>query len=339
MKLSLCIHQFFNQYLPNLLGVSKYTIKTYRDTFALFLPFAADYLSIKIDSLRVDHLSVELVLAFLEHLQEGRHNCSKTRNVRLATLKSFAKMIRLMWPQEKEIAEKLLNLPSKRTQKTLIGFLTYEEIQKVFHVVDLMKKEGFRDYTILHLLFDSGARASEVASLKIDYFDAHNKTLGILGKGNRYRLLHLWKKTTQLMKLYLTKYRPTPKLLYQDSFFINQRGEELTRHGINWLCKKYLALALPKKRLKGLNPVHSFRHSCAINMLLCGDSITDIKNRLGHEHIDSTMNYLRLSLLRKREIQKKFIEYTQSILSEDPKIEELLDWENKKQILDWLDSL
>ena len=339
MKLSICIHKFFKEYLSRIKGVSPNTIKAYRDTFILFLPFAANYLSIKTESLMLDHLTVELILAFLEHLEGERKNSTKSRNLRLATLKSFAKMIRLMYPEKRKIAEKLLNFPNKRTQKSLVGFLTHEEMQKVFKAVNFKKKEGFRDYTILHLLFDSGSRASEIAGLKIDYFDPQNKTLGILGKGNRYHLVELWPRTVDLMSLYLAKYRPHPKPLYRDRFFINQRGETLTRHGINWLCKKYLSLALPKKRLKMLNPAHCFRHSCAVNMLLDGKSITDIKNHLGHERIETTMIYLRLDISRKREVQKKFIEYTQSIIPDDHNLEELLDWDNKNNILDWLDSL
>lgn len=339
MKLSVCIRTFFNEYLSRMKGVSPNTIKAYRDTFILFLPFAANYLSIKTESLMVDHLTIDLLLAFLEHLEGKRQNCAKSRNLRLATLKSFAKMIRLMYPEKRKIAEKLLNFPSKRTQKSLVGFMTHEEMQKVFKAVNLRKKEGFRDYTLLHLLFDSGARASEVASLKIDYFDPQNKTLGILGKGNRYRMIELWPRTVDLMSLYLSTYRPNPKPLYRERLFINQRREGLTRHGINWLCKKYLSMALPPKRLKKLNPAHSYRHSCAVNMLLQGYSITDIKNRLGHESIDSTMIYLRLDLSRKREVQKKFTDYTQSILPDDLHLKELLDWDNKDNILDWLDSL
>ena len=104
-------------------------------------------------------------------------------------------------------------------------------------------------------------------------------------------------------------------------------------------CKKYLYRALSHKRLKDINPVHSFRHACAVRMLCCGKSLSDIKNRLGHENIESTMIYLHLDLRRKRQVQKAFIEYTQSNLSHDKKIEEFLDWENKKEILEWLDSL
>ena len=339
MKLSSCLHHFFGQYLPRIKGVSTHTIKAYRDTFKIFLPFAAKYHSVKIDSLTLDHLSSELILAFLDELERGRKNLPKTRNNRLAALKSFAKMIRFMYPEEREIAEKIGNIPQKRTQKPLIGFLYQEEILKVFESVDLKRKDGLRDYALLHLLYDSGARASEVATLNLDYFNPQQKTLAILGKWNRYRLIELEPKTVQLLQLYITKYRTTPKPLYQHRLFINQRREELTRHGIYRICKKYLTMALPPKRLKAINPVHSFRHSCAVNMLYSGYSLSEIRNHLGHEDIQSTSIYLHLDLNRKREIQKKFIEYMQSVLTRDPKIEELLHWENKEDIITWLDSL
>lgn len=339
MKLSTCIHQFFNRYLPRIKGVRQHTICAYRDTFTLFLPFAADYLSIKIESLMLQHLSTELILAFLDYLETQRHNTPKTRNMRLATLKSFAKMLRLIYPKEREIAERLLKLPQKRTQKTLIGFLTHEEMLQVFGIVDLKTKDGFRDYTILTLLYDSGARATEITTINIEDFDPQRKSLAILGKGNRYRLIQMWLRTVDLLNRYLAKYRITPKPLYRNRLFINQRGEAFTRHGIYRLCRKYLSLALPPKRLKDLNPVHSFRHSCAVNLLLKGSSITDIRNHLGHELVQSSMEYLHLDLSHKRKVLRKFLEYTQSSLSCDPKISELLDWENKEEILAWLDSL
>ena len=339
MKLSTCIHQFFDQYLPRIKGSSTQTVKAYRNTYTLFLPFAANYRSIKIASLAVDHLTSELILAFLDYLESARNNSAKTRNLRLAAIKSLAKMIRFMYPEKRDIAERILNIPQKRTQKQLIGFLYPEEILKVFESVDLTKREGFRDYTILHLLYDSGARASEIATLNLEYFDPENKTLAILGKGNRYRQMELWPRTTELIKRYITKYRITPKPLYQHRLFINQRGEELTRHGLYRICRKYLFKALSSKRLKYINPAHSFRHSCAVRMLSSGDPISDIKNRLGHENIQSTMAYLQMDLTRRRHVQQKFIEYTQSVLKHDTKIDELVDWENKEATLTWLDSL
>jgi site-specific recombinase XerD len=339
MKLSTCIIEFFNHYLPHIKGSSEHTIKSYRDTFSLFLPFAAKQRSIKVESLNPCHLSVDLILSFLKHLESERHNSAQTRNQRLAAIKSFAKMIRFMYPQERKIAETILAIPQRRSQRKLIGFLYPNEILKVFETVDLRKADGVRDYTILHLLEDSGAGASEVASLNLDSFDPKNQTLAILGKGNRYRQIKLKPKTVQLIRLYITKYRTAPKPLYQHRLFINQRGEEFTRHGIYRICKKYLSKALSAKRLQFINPAHSFRHSCAIRMLCRGMPISDIKNRLGHENIQSTMIYLKLDLTHRKQVQKKFIEYTQSVLKDDPKIDELIDWENRKDILKWLDSL
>ncbi len=339
MKLTECLCHFFDQYLIGLKGASKHTVKAYRDTFTLLLPYAAKYHACKISALELGHLENNLIMVFLDHLETERHNKAVTRNLRLAACQSLAKMIRILYPEHRHIADRLLLIPRKRAQKKLIGFLSPEEALQVFAAVDLKRKEGFRDYTILHLLYDSGARASEITTLNLDYFDIHKGTLAILGKGNRYRLMEIWPKTAQLVHEYIVKYRSNPKPGYTDRLFINQRSEEFTRHGIYRLCKKYLCLALPPHRIKNLHPAHSFRHSCAMNMLAAGDALTDIKNRLGHENIQSTMTYLQLNLTRKREVQKRFVEYMQTILPNDQKIEELVDWQNKQETLDWLDSL
>jgi integrase/recombinase XerD len=339
MKLSPLIHQFFDQFLPHIRGVSRQTVKGYRDAFRLFLPFAASFYKIKVKSLRVEHITTELLVTFLEDLQTGRGNTVKTRNHRLAALKSFAKMIRFMHPDQQKVVNAILNIPQKREQKGLIGFLYQDEMLRVFQAVDLKRKEGFRDYTLLHLLYDSGARASEITTLNLDYFNPIQKTLSILGKGNRFRLIKLEAKTCHLLQYYIRRYRVTPKSQFQERLFINQRGEELTRHGIYRICRKYLDKALPPKRLKNINPVHSFRHSRAVDMLHNGHPITDIKNHLGHDNIQSTTIYLHLDLDRRRHIQRQFMRHMQSALADDSKIDELLHYENEGDLMVWLDSL
>jgi integrase/recombinase XerD len=339
MKLSTALRQFFGTYLPHIRGLSQSSIRTYRDVFTIFLPFAADHRGIKVSSLNVDHLTVELVLAFLDHLEKQRHNTAKTRNHRLAAIKTLAKMIRFMYPERQQLADRILNIPQKRMQKKFIGFLYPDELLKVFDAVNLERSEGVRDYAILHLLADSGARASEIATLNLDYIDYRNKKLVIMGKGNRYRQISLDRKTVQLLKLYVERYRRTPKPIYKQRLFINQQGEQLTRHGLYRLCRRYLRTALPSKRLRYINPVHSFRHSCAVNMLSQGKAVTDVQTRLGHEDAESTMVYLKLDMSRRKKIQEQLVRYTQALLSEDLKIEELVDWENKEEILKWLDSL
>lgn len=339
MKLAPLIHQFFDHYLPDIRGMSPHTIRSYRDTFRLFLPFAAKYYGIKIKSLRLEHISSELIIAFLDELQGQRKNLANTRNLRLATLKSFAKMLRLMHPQHRQLADRIIHIPQKRFRKTLIGFLYQEEILKVFKSVDLRTQEGFRDYALLHLLYDSGARASEIATLNLDYFNARQQSLAILGKGDRFRLIPLQKKTSHLLSLYIKKYRKTPKPLYQNRLFISKRGEELTRHGLYCICKKYLTKALPPKRLQYISPVHSFRHSRAVDLLYQGKALTDIQNRLGHQNPQSTTIYLHLDLNRQKHIQKRFIRHMDTVLGLDPKIDELLRWETDKDMMDWLDHL
>jgi len=339
MNLTECVGQFFCDYLPRIKGAGRQTIDAYRHAFSLFLKFAAIHQKKSIKDLHIEDLSFELIYGFLHHLEDDRNNTARTRNNRLAALKSFARMLRLLYPQHRKIADIILAVPQKRCQKRLVGFLNHDDVIEVFAGVDLKSKDGFRDYTILHLLYDTGARASEVASLNLSDFDACKSTLAVLGKGDRYRLLTLWPKTVQLLTRYIAHHRPAPAALHKNALLVNQRREPITRHGIYRICRKYLEKSLEPKQLQHINPAHSFRHSCAVNMLLSGASLTEIKNHLGHEKLESTMIYLHLNLTKKREIQERFIAYTRSSYSDDPVIDQLIEWENKNQILRWLDSL
>ena len=267
MRLKTCVQQFLDQYHFRIKGSSQQTINAYREALALFLPFAAKFYSIKIASLSIDHLSLPLILAFLDYLQSDRNNAANTRNHRLAVIKSLAKMIRLMYPQKRQIADAILAIPQKKSQKKIVGFLYVEEILAVYEAVDLKKPLAFRDYTILHLLADSGARASEIAMLKLDYFNPHQKTLTILGKANKFRLIKLSQKTTDLIKRYITRYRPHPKPIYQHCLFINKHDRPLTRKGIYLMCQKYLSIAVKPKRLNMIHPVHSFRHYAELRIM------------------------------------------------------------------------
>ena len=232
MKLSTCLHQFFATYLPHIKGASPHTVKAYRDAFTLFIPFAANRLKIKPASLMLDHLTADMVLAFLIDLEKNRQNAAVTRNHRMAAIKSLAKMIRFMYPDIRHISETIRTIPQKRSRRQLIGFLYPDEIFNVLGAVDLSQKEGFRDYCLLVLLYDSGARASEIATLNLDYFNYEKKTLAILGKGNRYRQVELMPETSILIKNYIDKYRNKSKPANGHRLVIKQRGIELTLHGI-----------------------------------------------------------------------------------------------------------
>ncbi len=339
MNLIGCIQQFFEEYLPHIKGASHQTIASYRLALSLFLKFASAHQDKPVRQLCVEELSFDLIYAFLNHLERDRNNSSRTRNNRLAALKSLARMIRLLYPEHRKTAEMILSIPQKRCRKRLVGFLSHDDVIKVLSCINLKKQNGLRDYALLHLLYDSGARASEVAALNLSDFDPSHSIFALLVKGNLYRLVELWQKTTQLLTRYIAGYRSEPKVLHRNALFVNQRRERITRHGIYRICLIHLKKSLDAKQLKYINPAHSFRHSCAVNMLLSGASLTDIKNHLGHEKLESTMVYLHLDLQKKKEIQKRFIKYIQSSFSEDPVLNEFLNWEKREEILDWLDSL
>lgn len=339
MKFKAALHCYFTDYLQNLKGVSPETIKTYKESFGLFLKFSSKHLSKNLPALELEDISSVLLFSFLDYLEKDRKNSIRTRNARLMALKSFAKMLRLLYPEHRQLSEIINYIPQKRFKKRLIGYMDFDDLLKVFNSVDLNKKDGVRDYTILHLLFDSGARASEMATLKVHFFNPDKGTLIIKGKGGKYRLIELQTRTIEIINCYIEKYRPTPKPIYINYLFVNQRRENFTRGGIYRLCKKYLSKALSEKQLVNLNPVHSFRHSCAVHLLISGKSLTDIKNHLGHENLQSTMTYLHLNISRKREAQNEFLKYIRSTIPIDNKMDDLLNWERKDEILDWLDSL
>jgi len=339
MNLTDCVGQFFREYLPRIKGAGEQTVDAYRRAFTLFLKFAAIHQKRPVKDLQIEDLTFDLIYGFLNHLEEDRKNTARTRNHRLAAIKSFARMLRLLYPQYRKIAGMILAVPQKRCQKRLVGFLSHDDVMRVFAGVDLKRKDGFRDYTILNLLYDTGARAGEIAALNLEDFTPCKNTLAVLGKGNRYRLLMLWPKTVQLLARYIAHYRQAPSPPHQAALFVNQRRERFTRNGIYRICRKYLEKSLDPKALRHINPAHSFRHSCAVNMLLSGASLTDIKNHLGHEKLESTMIYLHLNLDKKREIQERFIAYTRSSYRDDPAMDQLIDWEKKEEILRWLDSL
>ena len=155
MRLTTCVEQFFDLYHFRIKGSSQRTIKAYRQALALFLPFAAKYYAIKVGSLSIDHLCLQLILSFLDYLQSDRSNAANTRNQRLAVIKSLAKMIRLMYPQKRQIADIILAIPQKKSQKKIVAFLYIEEIFAVYQAVDLKKPlGGNRGTSVIYLHFN-----------------------------------------------------------------------------------------------------------------------------------------------------------------------------------------
>ena len=143
------IHHFFSEYLPRLRGVSPHTVCSYRDTFSLLLRFAGTHQRQSVAALDLDDLNAELILAFLEHLENNRGNCSSTRNVRLAALHTFFSYLPSRFPERLEQCQRILAVPFKRSGSRPVEYLEYEEIEAVLAAVDRSSPEGRRDYALI----------------------------------------------------------------------------------------------------------------------------------------------------------------------------------------------
>ena len=332
------IRDFFQVYLRDQRSVSPNTIKSYRDTFKLLLAYlGARWRGPRLLTIR--ELDAKAVLAFLRNLEDpvgGRGNCAQSRNLRLAAIQCFFKYLSLHSPALERQAKRIFAIPSKRVPPKAAESLTRKELETLLAQPQTENADGIRDLAILTFLYNTGARAQEAADARNGWFDFPNRTVEIIGKGQRRRTTPLWPSTVRLLKLYHDRHRRKPEPTASDRFFVNQRGGAFTRFGIRTVVKRYLRLAarvcpsLARKRLS----THSLRHTTAVHLLESRVDPNVIKSWLGHASISSTSRYLDTDLNHKRRILEQFgpPRYVESSLQpEKPG--------SAKEILDWLQEL
>jgi integrase/recombinase XerD len=187
---------FLREYLPSQREMSVQTSDTYSYAFQLLVCFAADRLKITPSELIVEQLDAALVLAFLEHLEKKRDNCARTRNSRLAAIKTFFKFLECRLPSCLDQAQRIRAIPVKKTDEVIIGYLNREEIQALLDAPDPSTRYGLRDRAMLHLGFAGGLRVSELVGLDLADLTLHTQpSVRVMGKGRRQRVLPLWKET------------------------------------------------------------------------------------------------------------------------------------------------
>jgi site-specific recombinase XerD len=240
----------------------------------------------------LEQLDVPLVLAFLDDLESTRGNSPRTRNARLAAIKSFARFVEYRVPSCLQQIRSLLALPSKRTDEALVAYLTHDEMQAVLDAPDPRCREGVRDRAMIHLAFACGLRVSELVGLRLDELVLQPQpAIHVRGKGRRERLLPLWKTTAIALRAWLARRGEVacPEL------FLNARGGPLTRDGFQYILAKHVAVAatkVPSLKKKRVSP-HVLRHSCAMHILEATHDIRKVALWLGHASIQTTEIYLR----------------------------------------------
>jgi site-specific recombinase XerD len=292
------VRRFLLEHLVADRNLSRNTQKSYRDTLALLLPFAAASASKAIDQLTVEHLTADVVRAFLQHIQETRSCCVATRNQRLAAIHALARFVAEHSPEHIAWCGSVRSIPFKNSAQPHISYLDKPEIDALLLAAKGDSVQARRDYALLLFLYNSGARAGEAATLAIGNLElravagSQQHVVRVFGKGSKTRYCPLWPATAQALTA-ITSGRGK-----DEPVFLNRLNEPLTRHGIYLVVERYARKAahkLPSLAEKKVSP-HRIRHTTACHLLKAGVDINTIRAWLGHVSLDTTNVYAEIDV-------------------------------------------
>jgi len=329
--LALAVRRFLGDYLPHQRAFSAHTIRSYRDSLKLLLQFAAGPKR-RVADLTVGDLMPEKIIAFLDGLEQHRGNDAATRNVRLSAIHSFFDYLGTGWPEHLDQARRVLAIKFKRTDHRTIDYLEAEELRTLLEQINRHSVWGRRDYVLLALMFNTGARVQEVVALQTsDLRLTSPPSVKFFGKGRRERICPLWPETARLLQQHIADTGLDTQS--DQTLFRNHRGGPLTRFGARLILQRHVIRAtavLPSLKHKRIHP-HSLRHSTAVHLLKSGVDLSTIAHWLGHTSINTTHKYVTIDLEAKRAAIAKAEPVTKS--------KRLPRWRTDNDLLTWLESL
>jgi len=327
--LSKFIKRFLGHYLPVQKGLSINTIMAYRDAVKLLLRHVSDTLKKPVDALSVGDMTEKAILRFLDDIQDARCCDPKTRNARLAAIHSLFAFIAREEPILLPQCQRIRAIPLKRTEHKTACYLEEKEMQAILDAVDVNTRPGVRDRSLLLLLYNTGARVSEIINLKVS--DLRLQRVGqvhLVGKGDKHRSCPLWPETVTALRLYLKQRAPKSGI---EELFLNSNNQPLSRFGARHVIGKYVSVALnrcPSLKGKSISP-HTIRHTTAMHLLRAGNDINMVSYWLGHADINTTHIYVEIDM----EMKRRMLEKTKA-----PTIAAKTQW-HEPDILTWLNNL
>jgi len=324
------LHAFFYQRLVEQRNVSPHTVRSYRDTWRLFLRFAAVRHKRAVAMLTLADLAASDVTAFLQHSEQERKVSIGTRNCRLAALRSFFCFVAERQPEALAQCTDVLHIPTKKSPTPAPQYLESSEIKAILDQPDRKCVEGQRDHALLSFLYNTGARIQEALDVcpAAIRFEAP-MCVRLFGKGRKERICPLWPETVALLKA-LRKRQPCAD---DEPVFVNRYGLPLGASGVRFKLAQYVqtaAHAVPTLASKKVSP-HTFRHAAAVHLVAAGVDVTVIRSWLGHVHLDTTNHYAQANLATKREALER--------LEPSSKIKAPPRWRRDANVLAWLDAL
>lgn len=292
------LQDFFAQRLVAQRGASTDTIASYRDAFELLLRFAERRTRRPPSALTLRDLDTPLVLDFLDHLEQERGNSARTRNARLTAVRSFMRYASLREPASLAVAQRVLAIPAKRFDRPVLGFLSREEIEALLDAPDRETWSGQRDAVLFAVLYNTGARVSEMTRLCVaDVLLERKVAVHLHGKGRKERTVPLWKSTAKHLRGWLAQIDRNPTA----PVFPSRAGKRLSRSGVEDRLRVAVARAAescPSLRGRRISP-HTFRHTTAMHLLQSGVDLSVIALWLGHEDPATTHLYVEADLAMK----------------------------------------
>ena len=301
------VQAFFVEYPLNQKHASPRTLATYRDAFGLLLRFVHETHGVEPATISVENLDAPIMLAFRDNIEQQRANCIRSRNARLAAVRSFFRFVQMQEPAALAVASRVLAIPVKRTERKLAGYLTRPEIDAILTATDRTNWDGRRDHALLLTLYNSGARVSEITGVRRgDIVLDTPASLKLHGKGRKERAVPLWTKTAPVLR---TWFQETGDR-FGDFAFPSVRAKRLSRHGVSYLLTRVVdqaATTCPSLRGKRISP-HVIRHSTgarvesplAMHLLQSGVDPAVIAlwlgHESGHESVETTHGYVEADL-------------------------------------------
>jgi integrase/recombinase XerD len=291
---------FFTERLIAQRRASPHTITAYRDTWRLLLGFAAQRTRASPCRLDIADLDAPMISAFLDHLEHQRGNTIRSRNARLAAIHSLFDFAALRHPEHAADIARVLAIPPKRSDQTIVTFLTRPETEALLAAPDRATRTGRRDHAWILLAVQTGLRASELTALTRS--DVHLGTgayAACHGKGRKDRITPLAPGTVTTLRAWLAEHAGTP----DDPLFTTIRGGPMSRDALQQRLTLYAAAAgrtCSTLTSKNVTP-HGLRHSAAMALLHAGTDITVIALWLGHESVTITQIYLQADMALKQQ--------------------------------------
>jgi integrase/recombinase XerD len=325
------LSSYFLKYIPYKTGYSENTIKSYRDTFTIFLRYCNDVLRIKPEKLCFSKINKKMIEEFLSWLENEKNYSISTRNQRMAALHAFFRYLQIEAPEYMEMCNSVLSIRSKKMPTIEMSYLSIKAIKELMSIPDVTKKEGRRDLAILSLLYDTGARVQEIADVMVgDIRINAPSTIRLTGKGNKTRIIPLMPQTINLIKAYIRDYDLSKDSRISTSLFFNKKGEKLTRAGLSYILNKSVEIAKINNLDLFPNKVspHILRHSKAMHLLESGVNLIYIRDFLGHSSVTTTEIYAKSN----PEIKRKAIEQASPNVLPNEKLTK----KDKEDLLSWL---